>query len=128
MDNFTTTSDLRRAIEAMEKEHSNHRDLLFKQVHKAYRSVNPFTFIKETIKDAVISPNNIENTLVGGLSLAAGVLTRKIIVGDSNNLVRKLIGSGVQYGITSAIAQNGHMIRNVGQSIVRFLSSNKEST
>jgi hypothetical protein len=125
MDNFNSIVELRNAIEALEEEHRNHKELLVSQMHKTYRSINPFTFIKDTIKDAVTSPNNIENTLVGGISLAAGVLTRRIIVGRSSGIVRKLIGSGVQFGITSAIAQNGHLFKNVGKSLFRLFSSDQ---
>jgi hypothetical protein len=125
MENLTTTTELRNAIQAMEEELRVQKEGLKSQIHETYQSINPLNFIKNTIKDAVTSPNTIENIIVGGLSLAAGVITRKIVVGKSTGFLRKLIGSGVQFGTSTALTQNSELIKSAGQYLFKLFSSNK---
>jgi hypothetical protein len=65
------------------------------------------------------------------MGLLSGFLSRKIFVGTSGNLIKKLIGSVLQFGITNIVAQNSDVIKSVGQTVLhhffrkKIMNSNK---
>jgi hypothetical protein len=51
------------------------------------------------------------------LGLAGGYLSKKIVVGASHNIFRKLFGSLLEFGITNVVAQHPDSIKSAGQFI-----------
>ncbi|MBN1989338.1 MAG: hypothetical protein JW783_08085 [Bacteroidales bacterium] len=128
MANITSTTELKNAIVALETEQRAKGVELKEQFSVAYKSVDPIDLIKETIKGGIISPGVIENIIVGGVGLASGYLTRKIFVGSSANLIKKLLGSALQLGATALVTQNAQTIKYVGQLLFNLYSSRKKSS
>jgi hypothetical protein len=60
------------------------------------------------------------------MGLASGFLSKKIFVGASGSLFRKLIGSILQFGITNVVAQNSSIIKSIGQAIFQYFIRKKE--
>jgi hypothetical protein len=54
------------------------------------------------------------------MGIASGFLTNTIFVGASGNLVRKLLGSVLQFGVTNVVAQHPDTIKSYGQMILQF--------
>jgi hypothetical protein len=60
------------------------------------------------------------------LGLATGYLSRKIVVGASGNIFRKLLGSILQFGVTNIVAQHPDVIKSIGQFIFQHIFRKKE--
>jgi len=122
MENITSTTELKNAILLLEVE-QRAKGLELKE---QFASINPLSLFKEAIEDGTSSPGIIENIIVGGVGLATGYLTRKVFVGSSSNIFRKLVGTALQFGATSVIAQNANTIKSVGQLLLNLYSSKKK--
>jgi hypothetical protein len=67
----------------------------------------------------------MENILGSAIGVASGFLTRKVFVGSSGNLIRKLLGSIIQFGVTNVVAQHPESVKSLGQVILKFLLPRK---
>ena len=66
-------------------------------------SFSPANMLKGALKDVAQSPDlrsNIINTAIG---IGAGFIGRKLFVGSSKNIFKKITGSGVQFLVTNFV-------------------------
>jgi hypothetical protein len=119
MENITTAVELKLAIRLLEEEQALKGELLKKQFFITYESLKPVSLLKSTLKDVASSPWLIENIIGTTLGITTGYFSKKLVVGASGNIVRKLLGSVLQFGITNIIAQNRESISSFGQSVFK---------
>jgi hypothetical protein len=121
MENTSSRAELKDLIQLLELQQAIEGELLKEQFYLTYDSLKPVNLLKSTISEAVSFPilfNNILGTAVG---LATGYVSKKIIVGTSGNLFRKLLGFAAQLGVTNTVAQHPGAIRSTGQFIYQYL-------
>jgi hypothetical protein len=126
MEKIASTTELKKAIQLLEVEQRAQGAELKEQYVNAYKSFNPISLLTSTLKGAVTSPGIIENIVVGGVGLLSGYLTRKIVVGASSNIFRKLIGTALQFGTTTAVTQNSETIKSAGQLLYKLFMKKKK--
>jgi hypothetical protein len=117
MQNITNKAGLKSAIQLLEAEHAVSGQMLKEQFYLTYESFRPVNIIKSTLKDIAASPYLVDNILSTTMGLATGYISKKIIVGASGNMFRKLLGSLLQFGVT---------IKSLGQLIFQYFSRKKE--
>lgn len=125
MQNITSITGLKDAIKLLEEEQVLKASLLKAQLFLTYDSLKPVNLLMNTFKDISSSPhliNNISGTVMG---LAGGFISKKMFVGTSGNLIRKLIGSILQFGITNVVAQNSVIIKTAGQVLFQHFLRKK---
>jgi hypothetical protein len=127
MENITSTTGLKKAIELLEAEQAVKLQRLKEQFYPAYESLKPLSLLKNTLKDIRSSPYLIDNIIGTALGLATGYLSRKMFVGASTKRVRKLIGSILQFGITNVVAQHAESIKSYGRYFFQHIFSKEES-
>jgi Ca2+/Na+ antiporter len=66
-------------------------------------SVSPVGIIRSTLKDIAVSPDFRSNVINTAIGLGAGFLGRKLYVGNSKNIFRKITGSAVQFVLANFI-------------------------
>ena len=126
MENITTTEELKNAIELMEFEKLYKGQIVKEQLLIVHEALKPFNLIKSTISEATSSPYLIDNILGAAVGLASGYVSRKIVIGRSANVLRKLIGSALQFGVTNVVARHADTIKTFGQTIFQYSSHKKE--
>ena len=126
MQNITSIAGLKNSIQLLEAEQSIKEQLLKEQLFLAYESLKPVNLIRHTLKEISSLPYLIENISGSAMGLLSGFLSRKIFVGSSGNLFKKLIGSVLQFGITNIVAQNSDVIKSVGQTVLHHFFRKKE--
>jgi hypothetical protein len=126
MQNITSIAGLKNSIQLLEAEQSIKEQLLKEQLFLAYESLKPVNLIRHTLKEISSSPYLIENISGSAMGLLSGFLSRKIFVGSSGNLFKKLIGSVLQFGVTNIVAQNSDVIKSVGQTVLHHFFRKKE--
>jgi len=126
MQHITSSAGLKDAIQLLEVEQEIKGQLLKEHLYIAYESLKPLNLLKHTLKEITSSPYMIENISGGAMGLVSGFLSKKIFVGASGNLIRKLIGSLLQFGITNVVAQNSGVIKSVGQALFHHFLHKKE--
>jgi hypothetical protein len=125
MQRITSLKELRYEIESLEAEQIIKGQFLKEQLYITYESLKPINLIRRTFKDLTSSQyliDNIPGTIMG---MVSGYLSRKIVTGGSSNILRKLIGSFLQFGVTNVVAKNSEVIKNAGMSVFEHFLNRK---
>ena len=125
MQNITSIAGLKNAIELLEVEQTVKGQLLKEQFHLAYESLKPINLFRNALKEFFGSPLLGENLSGTAMGAAGGFLIKKIFVGRSGNIFRKLIGSVLQFGITNILAKNSDILMSFVQSIFQQFGRSK---
>ena len=126
MQKITSTTGLKNAIQLLEAEKAVNEMRLKDQFHVTYESFKPVNLFKSTLKDTVSSSFLIDNILVPAVGLATGFISKKIVVGSSGNVFRKLFGVIFQLGITKVVSQHPDAIKSFGQFVFQHIFRKKE--
>ena len=126
MQNITSIATLKNSILLLEAEQNIKEQLLKDQLFLTFESLKPANLIRHTLKEISSSPYLIDNISGSAMGLLSGFLSRKIFVGTSGNLIKKLVGSVLQFGVTNIVAQNSDMIKSVGQNVLQHFFHKKE--
>lgn len=106
MNKYISQSQLLDAkIIALEKNQKKHLEELKFQFDKTYQELRPSKLIYRAINDVKEAPeikNNLFETLI---SLAGGLLSKKILVGKSKSVFKNLLGYTIQYITTLFISK-----------------------
>ncbi len=85
---------------------------------ETYESLKPINILKSTFKKAATSPSlksELANTAIG---MTTGFLAKKLFGGDSNNPIKKLVGSLIGSFIGSKAEDNAEGIKSLGSFLV----------
>jgi hypothetical protein len=118
--------DLKNAILLLESEKDIKGKALKEQLSLVYESFKPVNLITGTLNDIAKSPFLIDNMIGTGIGLVSGFLTKKAFVGSSGSLIRKFLGSILQFGVTNVVAQHSDNIKSIGQLLFQKLIQKKE--
>jgi hypothetical protein len=121
MQNITSSEELKNAILLLEVEQASKRELLKEQLNITYESLKPINIIRKTLRDLTSSQDLTDNILGTASGLASGYLSKKIFIGTSGNLFRKLIGSILQFGVTTVVSQHPDVIKSLGKVVLQYL-------
>lgn len=104
--NYNT--DLDKEIARLEVEREVKMRELKHQLAITYDSVKPINLLKETLDDFQNTPDVKANILQSTLSIAGGYLSKKLVMGKSNSIFKKIFGYVLQYGVTNFISKKVH--------------------
>ena len=100
---------------------------LKEQFFITYESFKPANLLRNTLREAISSPHLINDILGTAVGLATGFVSKKIVIGASGNLIRRLLGSITQLGVTTVVAQHPDTIKSIGQFIFQHIFRNKKT-
>ena len=126
MQNISSIDDLKIAIQFLEAEQAIKGQQLKEQFLLTFDSLRPVNLLRSTLHDVVSSPNLRVDFLDTVIGLATGFLSKKIVVGASGNLIRKLFGSVLQFGVTNAVARHPGAIKAFSRFIIEHIFRKKE--
>jgi hypothetical protein len=126
MKKISSSVRLHNEIQLLEVEQALRGQLMKDQFLLTYESLKPINLIKNTLKEIATSPVIGDNVLGSLMGLATGYLSKKIVVGGSANIFRKLVGSILQFGVANAVAKHPEAIRLIGDYVSRFVRYRKE--
>ena len=127
MEKITSVAELKEAILLLEIERANEKHLLKEEFKKMYESLQPVNLIKSGLRELTTAPDfkgNILNTVV---SIAAGYLSKKVIVGGTLNPLKQLLGGLLQMGVTNAVSKNGEGIKTTALHLLSKLFNKKDT-
>jgi hypothetical protein len=120
MQNITSSAELKDAIRLLEVEQVTKRELLKEQLQITYESLKPINILRKTLRDITLSQDLTDNIIGTASGLASGYLSKKVFIGTSGNLFRKLIGSILQFGVTTVVSQHPDAIRSLGKFVLQY--------
>lgn len=119
-------ASLQQAILDLESKRSQEAAGLREQWDYTRKNLNPLTLLKDGVKDTLTSPNLGAGLLKGLLSLGAGFVTKKLVVGSSGGVVRKVFGTIAQTGATSLAFKGSDLVKEKAAPFLsRFLKKLK---
>jgi hypothetical protein len=128
MENQYTIESLREKIKELEIKQEAEGKVLKAQLKVTYEYLKPSNILKSVVKDIVSSDTLKDDFINTAASYTSGLLTKKLIVGKSQNPLLKIIGLGIQFGITAIVNKNYDSIKDVfTQYINAFISNLQDS-
>jgi len=118
MEKITCAAELKLAIQNLEFQQEVQGQLLKDHFFVTFESLKPINLIKNTLLEITSSPYLIDNMLGAIMGMVSGYISKKIAVGTSNSLIRKIIGSALQFGVTNFVAQHPDILKTIGNFIV----------
>ena len=126
MQTITSQVGLKEAIKELENKQSVEGQLLKEQFNITYATVKPVNLIK-TLSEVVSSPDIIASLVSATVGLTAGFFSKRLFIGASGNLVKKVFGSMLLFGVTKIIARRPEVVKLFGKRIVQHVFSKKEA-
>ena len=105
LEKIANTADLDLAIKRLERKKALMEEDLNDHVHVILESLRPTNILKNTIHEVQESTEIKHNLFKVALGLGAGYFSRKLVIGKSAGLVKKALGTALQYGITNFVAK-----------------------
>ena len=106
MKKINNADELKEAIRELETKKSLEEAELkyeFTQLRETYK---PSNIIKNTVSEVAASPKFRYNALNIALGLGAGYLSKKLVVGRSAGLLKRTLGTALQYGVSSLVSKS----------------------
>jgi hypothetical protein len=123
-DRITSVAALKSAIKVLEVEQKAKEIELKEQFYLTYDNLRPISIIRNTLKGLFSSSHeDLSGTAVGA---AGGYLVKKILIGSSGSLLRKLIGTALQIGVTNLASHKSEAIKSFGLSLLKRVFRRKE--
>jgi hypothetical protein len=124
--NIENPTDLKSLIAGLEAKKITQEKLLIDHFNLTYESLKPINMIKSTLHEIGNSSDLKSNLLDATLGVGAGLLSKKLVVGSSNNFFKKIAGTLLEFGIATIIAKNSDKIKIVGKGLINgFFSGSK---
>ena len=102
---------LEEAITRLEKQRREKEQDLSAHFKHTYQSLQPLNIIKNSLHSVTSAPGAGGNLLKAGLGIGAGLLTKRLFFGGSGSVIKKLLGTAVEVGVTKAVAnKTGNII------------------
>ena len=127
MENITCAADLKLAIQNLEFQREVQGQLLRDHFFITFESLKPVNLIKNTLLEITSSPYLIDNMLGAIMGIVSGYISRKIAVGTSHSMFRKIMGSVLQFGVTNFVAQHPDILKTIGNFVMNKFQHKYES-
>jgi hypothetical protein len=125
MQKITTTEELRAAILVLKVKQKEQGVILKDQFRSTYENLKPLNMIKNAFSQLTSDPDikgGIVNSLIG---IAAGYLSKKVMIGSTYNPIKQLLGGILQMGVTGIVSKNADGIKSTFSDIIKKFITNK---
>ncbi len=104
-------ADLRASIKVLEQQKGQQKDDLVMQFNAIADSLKPANIIKRSFSKVIHAPGMTENLLNTGLSIGMGLLSKKLFLGKSPGIARKLIGTAMELGVARLVSKKSASLK-----------------
>ena len=125
MKKINYNQELKGMIQVLETKKTLECEELKEQFHTIRESLKPANIIKNMFSKTLSSHSWIDNAMDSAIGLTTGYLSKKILVAGSGNIIRKMLGSIVQVGVTNVASRNADVIKSVGGSVLDLFLKKK---
>jgi hypothetical protein len=125
---ITNSSELKEAIKFLENQKSIQKERLTEQFHVAYESLKPINILKNSINKVVNAPGVTDNIIDTSISVGAGLLSKKLLIGKSAGIVKKILGLALEFGVTGLVSKNSDSIKSGSMNLLSKIFKSKKSS
>lgn len=127
MENITSAADIKNAIRFLEADQEVKGQLLRAQFNNTFESLKPVNLLKNAVQEISSSPFLMTNVFGAVAGLATGYYSKRVVFGASKNILKRMLGVALQFGVTNIIARHTHDIASYGQVILQRIFRKKET-
>lgn len=120
-ENISTLEELREAIRSLEIQQAEDGVQLKAQFLIVYETMKPVNFVKDTIINAVTSPEVKQSLMNSSIGLATGFIAKLAVQSVMRSPMNKLVGSAVMMGVKNIVERNPEAIKTLSGSLFNFL-------
>jgi hypothetical protein len=113
MTQINSIANLKAAILLLEIKQADEKQLLREQLKITTESLKPINLIKHTLIELTTLPEIKESLLNTVIGLVTGYLSKKIVIGSTNNPIKQILGYALQLGVTGVASKNADDIKSV---------------
>ncbi len=124
---INNSSELKEAIKLLEKQKSIQKERLTEQFHIAYESLKPINILKNSLNKVVNSPGVSDNIIDTSISVGAGLLSKKLLIGKSAGIVKKILGLALEFGVAGLVSKNSDAIKSSSLNLLGKIFKSKKS-
>ena len=123
------STDLRAAILELEDRKLREKQQLVENFHAFTESLTPINLIKSTFNRVKETPGLTGNVLKATVGLGVGLLSKRLLIGKSAGLFKKIIGAVLEMGVGGLVAKNSDTIKSTGTRLLKnlFRSKNRDN-
>lgn len=126
MEKITSLVGLKESIILLEIQQAYEGQLLKEQFKTTYQNLRPVNLIKNSFNELISGPNIKENLVDAVMSMAAGYLSKKAIIGGTHNPLKQIIGTLLQMGVTGIVAKNADGIKSTAMNLIQHFINKKK--
>ena len=124
---INNSSDLHTSIAKLEQQKEFQKDLLTQQFHATCDSLKPINILKNSLNKVVHSPGTVENIINTTVSLGVGLLSKKLLIGKSSSIIKKILGTAMEFGVAGLISKQSNSIKLGGLNLLSKIFKSKKS-
>lgn len=125
MQKITSNAELKEAILLLEIKQAREAAQLREQFKITYENLKPLNFIKNTVKELTTDLDFKDGLVDTTLSVAAGYLSKKVVIGATHNPLKQIFGTLLQMGVSSIVSKNTGEIKVVAKHLINLFSKKK---
>ncbi len=122
---INNSAGLRAAILELEERKIREKNQLVENFHVFTESLTPINLIKSTFNKVKETPGITGNILKATAGLGVGLLSKKLLIGRSAGLFKKILGSAIEMGVAGLVAKNSDTIKLSGLRLLKNLIGTK---
>ena len=97
------------------------------QLHTTFEQLKPLNLLKQTFTEVSESPEIKSQLLNSGIGLLTGYLSKKLMIGNTSNPIKNILGTIVEFIIANVVAKYSESILENGENILQlFLGKLKD--
>lgn len=117
----TNKAELDAAILALERKQVEQKLELSRQFKQVKESLSPLNLIKQSVSKLTSAPEFGDSILKTITGLGVGVLSKKLFLGNSPGMIKKILGSVLELAATKTTISNADKIKAYGSAIYNNL-------
>ena len=121
---INNTAQLKAAIALLQVDASVKKRILVEQYQTTAESLKPANLVRNAFNNIVDAPD-ITNRIIGtSVGLGAGILSKKILIGKSTNIFKRIFGTVIELAIAGVVSKNAEGIKEKGIELFKKLTNN----
>ena len=121
---INTALELKQAIAILEEEEKIKKAMVVDQFHEIYNSLKPANLIRNAYHKITDSPGMIAKRIIStSVGVGAGLLSKRILIGKTTNIFKRVFGSILELVVASAVAKNADGIQQKGTDLIKKINN-----
>ena len=127
MQKISNAIELRMAISELKIVQAKQLIELKAEILSAYNELTPFNIFKASLNKVTSIPNWRKTIIDTALGLSVGYISKKILIGNTHNPIKNIVGSLMQLGVTNVVSNNSEPIKFIVEKAIAWMKSKSDS-